>query len=119
MTVSGVDGPNIRQVYAAAVFNYTLDQQIKMDMKSLAQVSVTTPQGCSMINAFGDLGFQQRTPLYSEGFKKTDYDENPLETVTNKTVGDLLLQYEARNETTVFDSNVVIQPSGNPNEITL
>lgn len=88
---------NVREVFVALVFNYTIEDRIREDMKTLAYFHTSTPSGASKISSFGTLELKQKHPIYNEGFKKLDYDSNPIESASNKTLSRLVYEYENRN----------------------
>jgi len=84
---------NIRNVHVSLCFNYSLSKVYKTDFKTLASVDVSSASGISSVDAFGTLQLEQLVPLYSSGYKKTDYNENPLREIVNQTLPNLLIEY--------------------------
>ena len=106
--VPNVDSENVREVFAAVVFNYTLNSRINSEMKSMAAFSASTPKGASGVRAFGELVLRQKNPLYDDTYIKNEYDESPLAALMNSSATDLIYTYNQRNETTFFEHDYVI-----------
>ena len=118
ISVSGVETQNIWHFFLGLVFNYTLSDVIATQMQSLALIEARTATGVSWVEASGSLLLKQHSPLYDVTYTtKLDYDENPLGSISNWTLGYLLEEYNQRNETTVFDGDIVVMPYGDPNSL--
>ena len=62
-------------------------------MVSLAVLDVSNENGISNVEAYGNLNLKQLTPLYSNQYKKIDYNFNPFASLGNSTVPNLMSLY--------------------------
>lgn len=110
----GVTTANIWNVHLSLCFNYSLSDIYWTDFKTLAVVDVSSSSGIARIDAFGTLELKQLTPLYTTSYKKTDYNENPLLGINNRTLTELLSSYYSWNESTKFEHQKLVYGIGNP-----
>lgn len=62
-------------------------------MKTLAVLKAESSSGISSVEAFGTMELKQKTPLFTETYKKLDYNINPLKAIINKTLDELIISY--------------------------
>ena len=77
-------------------FKYTFTSVINTEMTNLATIDVNQP--FASVKTYGDLKLRQASPMYTpSGFYKLNYLENPIASMTNQTIPNLLEEYSKRN----------------------
>jgi transmembrane protein 231 len=98
------DNEQIKSMQAIAFFNVELSTRVKLEMESVASVSVDSNLPLSGYDTVGNLMFRQSNPLGVRGYKSTLYiDETPLVRTdsevyrtSNSNIGDVLSRYRTR-----------------------
>jgi hypothetical protein len=119
MTIKGITAAEVRNVYLALSFTYKVSDRIEAEMITLGFLQISTPNGLGSARAYGSLKLKQMRPLKDEYTEKLKYNVNPLEKVLNESLSDMYYSYVIRDEYTVYDSDVVVRPYGDPNMATL
>ena len=73
------DPSKVRKINLYAVFDYYLQERIKIKMKGLVQFSIDTPLGASAIKSTGQIELKQRKPILIDSKTRELYFLDPLE----------------------------------------
>lgn len=120
ITLKGVTSAQIRSLFLTLKFTYKLSSMIDMKMQTLAVIQVSAPNGLGSAKAYGELKLKQNQQLREKyGDNKRKYNESPLDLVLNDSLTKMYEEYVAREEYTIFDSDVVVMPYGDPNQATV
>ena len=118
-----MDPTKVRKVNLYAVFDYYLQDRIKIKMKGLVHFSIDTPLGASFIKSNGQIELKQRKPILIDSKTRELYFEDPLDGVSSQFSNEQILdKYNDRLgkclfkltsvETLQYVGNTLVQPLG-------
>ena len=103
----------VRNIKVISFYDYRIRSRISLDMVGLAYASVDTPSGASNVYIDGDLTFKQVEPLKPSTIVRTEYNTSVLSltSTAENYLPLLLLRYNDRNTTSVYDYQSLVVPS--------
>ena len=111
---------NIRNVKLLLFFNYILQKNAKLEMKTMAYIDINTVYGASLIYINGDLNLIQKSPIAYGSVPRSLYNSSIFN--NNTSPFDFISIYEQftnRNLSTKFDYDKIIYPYLYTNEVIL
>jgi Carbohydrate (N-acetylglucosamine 6-O) sulfotransferase 5. len=105
---------NVRNIKILSFYDYSIKSRIKMDMVGLAYVDISTPCGASFVYIDGELNIKQVLPLKPTSVIRADYNSSVLSltSAADNFLPLLLLRYNNRNETTIYNYQSLVLPVG-------